>query len=131
MQGGQQHPEKGPRTMNVPFKSTRTDGPPTDVGGVEKLKRDAVTLLASVRSSLGDLLRTVESGEATGGDLKAIAEQQALLQRALEKVQDAEKKYYDWIVRNGGHDPADIDYDAIRDQIGCRLARLRDCCQEE
>ncbi len=116
--------------MNIPFKTTRTDGPPPDVGGVAKLKQDSVTLLASVRSSLGDLLAVIDSGGFTGDDLKALTDQQALLQRALDKVQDAEKKYYDWIVRHGGHDPADIDYDAIRDQIGCRLARLRECCQQ-
>ena len=108
-------------------KTTRTDPPSAD-GGMAKEMQDARLLLTKVRSTLADLLATVVGGD--GSALKDAVLKQSELESALKRVFDAEQKYHDWAKRNGGSDASDIDYDAIRDQIGCRLARLRDCCQE-
>jgi hypothetical protein len=90
--------------------------------------QDAVALLGAVRKTVTTLLLDLQSG--TGGDLTETVKKQRELETALGRVFDAEQKYYEWYRKHGGYDPADIDYDAIRDQIGCRLDRIRACCRE-
>jgi len=98
--------------------------------GVRKQLDDGLVLLSAVRSSLADLLRDVRGGQA--GALKELATKQSELERALARVFDAEQKYHDWLAREAGAlAPGDIDFDAARREIGCRLSRLRECCQAD
>jgi Skp family chaperone for outer membrane proteins len=92
---------------------------------------DALTLLRSVRRTLSDLLTRVEDGET--GLLKEVGLKQAELESALKRAFEAEEKYNAWAEKQGARTalPAGhLDLDAVRHDIACRLARLRECCQE-
>ena len=98
----------------------------TDVEAMTKYREDAVVLLQAVRSSLADLLRRVMEGET--GAVKDVSSKQAELESALKRVFEVESKYHDWIRRErGAVAPGEIDLDAARTEIGCRLHRLRSC----
>lgn len=97
----------------------------------EKVLRDARVLLGAVRGTLADLLQRVRNGDA--GALRGLATKQAELETALKRAFEAEGKYDDWQARNGrghGADDGEIDFDQLRRDIGSRLARIRECCQE-
>lgn len=85
---------------------------------------DAGVLLQAVRSSLTDLLRRVMEGDFAA--LKDLAGKQGELETALKRVFDAEAKYHErCAVRGSGADA--IDFNALREEIACRLHRLRQC----
>lgn len=94
-------------------------------------REDAVLLMRAVRTTLADLLRRVIEGET--GALKEIAAKQAELETALRRVFDAEAKLHDWMERHGGGGAAGggLDLEAARNEIGCRLHRLRSCGEAE
>lgn len=99
-----------------------------DDGDVARLRADAVLLLRSVRATLADLLRDLVDG-APG--LKEVTAKQAELETALKRAFDAEQKYHDWLDRDRSRlAPGEIDLDAVRAEIGCRLHRLRSCCAD-
>lgn len=101
-----------------------------DLNGMRELHEDAVVLLRSVRRTLADLLREVIEGETT--PLKDLAGKHGELETALKRVIEAEQKYDERIEREQARGrPDDIDFDAIRAEIGCRLHRLRVCCQSD
>jgi hypothetical protein len=111
------------------FKTTRANGPPAVLSAPPDGEADdARLLLTKVRRTLADLLRAAADGE--GAALGQITLKQSELESALKKVFEAEQRYHEWTRNHGGGTADDIDYDAIRHQIGCRLARLRDCCQD-
>jgi hypothetical protein len=65
-----------------------------------------------------------------------IARVQIDLERAVARIMEAERAWNDWNNRPGGagdHPAAggEIDFDAVRHEIGCRLARLRECCRSD
>lgn len=105
---------------------------PTLVTGAdhERLFRDALTLLRSVRTTLADLLEEVSDGH--GGGLKDLAPKQAELESALRRAFEAEARWNEWQARKEGASLAgEIDFDALRQDIACRLERLRACCRDE
>jgi len=106
-------------------------GPPApDADGMKEHLDDGALLLRSVRHTLAELLRSASAGQ--GGALREVGGKQSELESALKRVFDAEQKYHDWNAKHSGHaGPGEIDLDAVRDQIGCRLARIRECCAPE
>ena len=101
-----------------------------DAEGLKALRHDAAVLLTAVRRTLADLLERVVGGDAAV--LKDVASKQMDLETALKRVFEAEQKYHERIEREHGTAGGDfIDFDAIRDEIGCRLHRLRACCDPE
>lgn len=94
-----------------------------------ELRADSVLLLTSVRSTLAALLRAVV---ASGGPTKEVMTKQLELESALKRAFDAEQKYHDWLDKSRDRlAPGEIDLDAIRTEIGCRLHRLRSCCADD
>ncbi len=90
---------------------------------------DMRALLVSVRSTLATLLVAVQSGEADG--IRDLVTKHKELETALKRIFDTERAFNDWYAEHtGGGAAGDIDLDDIRQQIGCRLARLRACCRE-
>ena len=96
---------------------------------------DTVTALTSVRETLADLLRAEQRDRR--GSIREISAKLKELESALVRAIDTEQKYHDWksrrdgaTDRRGGGRDDDLDLDAVRSQIGCRLARLRECCRE-
>lgn len=97
---------------------------------IEQHFSDSIALLRHVRRTLSDLLDQVESGETSA--LKDIGLKQSELESALKRAFEAEERYNDWHARNSGvTNAAEIDFDALRQDLACRLQALRDCCQEE
>ena len=96
-------------------------------GGQKKLFEDCIGLLSSVRSTLADLLLDVQTGGF--GAVKDLVGKQSELEQALRRAMETEQKFNDWQAKQRGeHAPDEIDFDAVRRDIGCRLDRLRDCC---
>jgi len=101
-------------------------------------------LLTSVRSTLADLLREVREGD--GNTLRQLVLTQAELEIALRRAIETEQKFNVWNEKNvatgqaagksgagggAGSGGGEIDLDAVRYDIGCRLARLRACCDTD
>lgn len=81
---------------------------------------------ASARKMVGDLIRSIESG---GEGLKDLTSSLATLHKIFVAVTEAEEKFND---RFGSIErPGDIDFDAIKDEVGRRLDRLRDAAGPE
>ena len=78
-------------------------------------------LTADIRARLEEMVADLK--EVTGPNLKAINAKLDLLHAAHFKVLAAEDAFHAKL----GTDPdADaVDYDAVRDQVGCRLDRIR------
>lgn len=99
---------------------------------IEENFADALSLLRSVRRTLSRLLDEVEDGDPRL--LKEVVGKQGELESALKRAFEAEEKYNAWHARNQGavNPPAsEIDFDALRAEIACRLATLRECCGED
>jgi hypothetical protein len=91
--------------------------------------RDALTLLRSVRRTLSNLLDRVQDEEP--GALKELGLKQAELETALKRAFEAEERYNAWHAKNSGlANACEIDFDALRQEITCRLARIRECCDD-
>ena len=96
-------------------------------GGQKKLFEDCIGLLSSVRSTLADLLLDVQTGGF--GAVKDLVGKQSELEQALRRAMDTEQKFNEWQAKQRGeHAPDEIDFDALRRDIGCRLDRIRACC---
>lgn len=97
---------------------------------VEQDFRDALQLLRSVRRTLSGLLDRVEAEEEPGL-LKEIGLKHSELESALRRAFEAEEKYNAWHAKHSGlQNACEIDFGALREEIACRLQRLRDCCEE-
>jgi len=121
---------KVPTTTKVTGMSDQQDRAAQDAAAVKEHFDDGVELLSAVRHTLADLLRAMREGSP--GALKDVVTKQIELESALKRVFDAEQKYNDWNAKLSGlAAPGEIDLDAVRHQIGCRLARIRDCCASE
>ena len=94
---------------------------------VEQDLRDALKLLRSVRRTLTNLLDRVEA-EEDPSLLKDIGLKHSELESALRRAFEAEEKYNAWAARTSGiQNACEIDFGALREEIACRLQRLRDC----
>jgi Skp family chaperone for outer membrane proteins len=97
---------------------------------IEENFADALALLRSVRRTLTNLLDRVEDGE--DGLLKDVGLKTAELETALKRAFEAEERYNAWHEKNAGYrNAAEIDFDALRQELACRLQRLGDCCEGE
>ena len=106
----------------------RTDPPESNDAARRKEWEDAWMLLSSVRSTLADLLAELR-GEV--GNPKDITRKISDLESALKGAFEVERKFNDWLGRQGGGLAAgEIDVEDARRRIGCRLDRLRACCRE-
>lgn len=111
-------------------KSDKTSRPDTgaDVPATE-LHDDSFTLLRSIRRSLAHLLRQIESGDV--GALKGLMGRTGELEKALRLAIETEVKFTEWKAQyDRSLAENEIDFEAVRFEIGCRLARIRDCCDE-
>jgi hypothetical protein len=97
---------------------------------VERDFHDALKLLRSVRRTLSTLLDRVEAEEEPGL-LKEIGLKHSELETALRRAFEAEEKYNAWAAKASGvQNACEIDFDGLRQEIACRLQRLRDCGEE-
>jgi hypothetical protein len=101
---------------------------PSGDGGLTQELKDARTLLTSVRRTLVDMLELARDGDLP---VQEVVKKQAELERAVISVFNTEQKYNEWVARETGKLlDGEIDFDTLRDAIGCRLDRLRSCCQD-
>ena len=101
--------------------------PALSAADVEQDFHDALKLLRSVRRTLTTLLERVEA-EEDPSLLKDIGLKHSELESALRRAFEAEEKYNAWHAKNSGFQNAcEIDFGALREEIACRLQRLRDC----
>ena len=97
---------------------------------IERDFSDALKLLRSVRRTLSDLLDRVEREEEPGL-LKEVGLKHSELESALRRAFEAEEKYNAWHAKTSGlQNACEIDFDGLREEIACRLQRLRDCGDE-
>ncbi len=98
---------------------------------LKSLFDDCVITLVSVRETLAVLVRAAREGES--GSAREITAKQKELETALMRAIETEQKYHEWKSKREGRSGAGgdgFDLDAARAQIGCRLARIRECCRE-
>lgn len=109
-------------------EENRTDG--ARPGDTARLYEESLILLSSVRGTLAALLRRVSEGDATA--LKELTAKQAELEFALKRAFETEQRFNDWKAKQDRTAWSDeIDFDMVRHDIGCRLARLRSCCEAD
>ena len=95
---------------------------------------DSLALLNTSRRELRRLLDLLEEEEDRPPG-KSISDRCIQLERALTTVIQTEAKFYEWHAKHAralrGEDPhEEPDFEAVRFEIGCRIARIRDCCAE-
>ncbi len=103
------------------------------VDPAQDLRRRIDVLVARVRE-LGAIV-TAEMTYSPGA-IRLIGRVHVELERAVARLVEAERAWNDWTNGSGraGGEPGaggDIDFDAARYEIGCRLARLRECCRSD
>jgi hypothetical protein len=97
---------------------------------VEQDFHDALTLLRSVRRTLKNLLEEVRV-EQDPRLLKEVGLKHSELESALRRAFEAEERYNAWAAKTSGvQNACEIDFGALREEIACRLQRLRDCGEE-
>lgn len=95
-----------------------------------RLYDESLILLTSVSGTLAALLRRVSEGDATA--LKELTAKQAELEYALKRAFETEQRFNDWKAKQDRSSWSDeIDFETVRYDIGCRLARLRSCCEAD
>ncbi|MCC5973554.1 MAG: hypothetical protein JJU42_09755 [Rhodobacteraceae bacterium] len=103
---------------------------PQSEEGLQGHLRDCMKLVVTARDRLGVLLDLAQVPEDAA--LRDMADTHHELEKALRRVLEAEARLYDFTSRQAGRDrPGHIDFDAIRNEIGCRLSRLRECCRSD
>lgn len=97
---------------------------------IEQDFHDALKLLRSVRRTLSGLLDRVRD-EEDPSLLKEVGLKHTELESALRRAFEAEERYNAWHAKHSGiQNACEIDFGALREEIACRLQRLRDCCEE-
>jgi hypothetical protein len=97
---------------------------------IESDFHDALKLLRSVRRTLTDLLDRAQRDEDPGA-LKEVGLKHSELESALRRAFEAEERYNAWHAKHSGvQNACEIDFGALREEIACRLQRLRDCGEE-
>jgi hypothetical protein len=93
-----------------------------------------IAVLAGLAETLGAIIARAPKGGALA--MQRIAGMQLEIERAVARIMEAERAWDDWNNGSGGAGGqlgggGDIDFDAARHEIGCRLARLRECCRPD
>jgi hypothetical protein len=105
-----------------PFNETTSARDP------QALFNESLVLLASLRDALAALVRDLNNGQLDV--LADISAKQLEIEIALKRAFEMERKFNDWQNKDRGGPKANaIDFDNARNEIGCRLARLRACCR--
>ncbi len=87
--------------------------------------QQASALFASIVETLTQMLEEVRAGNTAMA--KRLPGKQAELETALTRCSNLERDFNE--KHASGADAADIDFDAVRRDIGCRLDRIRECCR--
>lgn len=105
----------------------RDGGKPTDRTPAAERIEEARQLYQTIGETLSTVLDLVNSGDFK--DIDLLPKQMARLTDAIADVSKREADFHDKFgdaIKQG-----DIDFDALRVEIGCRLSRIRRCCREE
>lgn len=86
---------------------------------------EARQLNRNISQTLKAVLELVEAGEL--GEIALLPKQMAQLNTVVAEIRKREAELDD---RNGSQlAEGEIDFDALRREIGCRLGRIRRCCK--
>ncbi len=110
---------------NIAAIKTETD--------LKKYLKDTIALLTAVHREVAAIL--VRAREGDTGAVHELTDRNGELEDALLRVMKAEQKLDEWNDRSTGYGArsrgGEIDFDAVRHEIGCRLARIRECCRSD
>ncbi|WP_296417439.1 hypothetical protein [Pseudooctadecabacter sp.] len=105
--------------------TTQSGGNTTEQKSAAERIEEARRLHSSIRDTLKAVLDLVEQGE-----LKEVASLPKQMTQLHQAYLDINKKEAEFNDKHGtGLRDGDIDFDAVRDQIRCRLGRIRKCCR--
>ncbi|MFQ6549833.1 hypothetical protein AADZ90_017945 [Aestuariibius sp. 2305UL40-4] len=96
-------------------------------GKIDGQLTDSAALFTALSRELAEALRAIAL-EAEAGRT-GIEQRQAALTMALAQAKRMEALLDGRRERDGDSGAGPLDLDAVRDQIGCRLHRLRSCCK--
>jgi hypothetical protein len=92
-----------------------------------------IAALIGLAREMGAMLERGVTGHRA---IAQMARNQIELERAVARILEAEQALNEW--HDGRDDDGrgagtrgDIDFDAVRHEIGCRLSRLRECCRPD
>lgn len=102
----------------------QTGGEAIEQSAAERIE-EARRLYKSIGETLSAVLDLVKAGDFK--DIDLLPKQMA---RLTDAIADVRKKEAEFNGKFGdGLDEGDIDFDHLRREIGCRLGRIRRCCQ--
>jgi len=105
----------------------------TTEADLNKYLKDTIALLTAVHREVATVLVRAREGDPAA--VHELAARNGELEDALLRVMKAEQKLDEWNDRSTGHGArsrgGEIDFDAVRHEIGCRLARIRECCRSD
>lgn len=103
----------------------QTGGEATDQKPTAERIEEARQLYETIGETLAAVLELVKAGDFK--DIDLLPKQ---MSRLTDAIADARKKEADFNDKFGdGLGDGDIDFDALRREIGCRLGRIRKCCR--
>ncbi|GGL62354.1 hypothetical protein [Wenxinia marina] len=109
----------------------RDDRSASDEAELAGLRRDAIALLESVRTSVRTLLDGVKDDAASHPDVRELTARTAEYEKAIRIYLEIQTRLDELFAKHARVIAAyEIDFDAVRHDIGCRLARIRECCAE-
>jgi hypothetical protein len=88
---------------------------------------EARQLHRSITKTVGAVLELIEQGEMN--DIALLPKQMTQLNAVYADIQRKEAEFNDKF--GTGLAEGDIDFDALRREIGCRLNRIRRCCRSD
>ena len=105
--------------------TNQSGGATTDQKSAAERIEEAKRLYETIGKTLGTVLELVEAGDFK--DIDLMPKQMTRLTDAIAEVRKKEAEFND---KHGtGLAEGDIDFDDLRREIGCRLGRIRRCCQ--
>ncbi|WP_377506409.1 hypothetical protein [Octadecabacter sp. R77987] len=104
-----------------------TAGPEADARTAAERVEEARQLYRSINTTLTKMLKRLEDGDMS--ELHNLHGKLGELEKQMGRLSELELKYEH--AYGDGTRPDEIDFDAIRHQIGCRLGRLSTCCGAE
>ena len=105
--------------------TTLSGGVTTDQKSAAERIQEAKQLYETIGETLSTVLELVRAGDFK--DIDLMPKQMTRLTDAIAEVRKKEAEFND---RHGtGLAEGDIDFNDLRREIGCRLGRIRKCCQ--